>query len=490
MIDVRDFGNVGNGGDDSLVFQAAINAAIGQGKKLYVPAGRYLVNVHVRQRDASGGIVGDGFRTVLESFADNDFAVRVDASFPRSYVFRDLRFVGRGKQTHGLYYNGGASLNCQDVMFEGCGIGICSNSSIANNYQNANFRSCYCGVYFTTRTGDNVNVTDVAGGEVKLSAATFPQHSGLHEFCNPQFNLCDIAIYADNIDNPYGGADASAIHLFGGVIQNGHIGLWIKEGGYPGNQSSLVNSTWMETKKENLTITFNGSTQNSADFICESGAIYLENVRAARLVTGPNAYIEANRFTCEKPFLAEGNVRLLRCFTDAQFVNHPVSSISQFSVASAGRLAGSLSGGNSAFPDPRAVESLDFSTLPACVIRYNADSVRVVKDQPAYFEAKCESQRGPRFLFPGAGDKVRVMTFDMKTQLGSTVKFFGGLGTLFLPTVNDWKSYQFMGRHVGDRQEAFFYNHGTNPDTIALRRMQVMDFATHSEAAAFMESVH
>ena len=68
-ISVKDFGAVGNGTtDDSYAIQAALNA-VGNGGRLYVPAGKYLINTPLTVSNKTVFIQGDGIESIL--YGDN-----------------------------------------------------------------------------------------------------------------------------------------------------------------------------------------------------------------------------------------------------------------------------------------------------------------------------------------------------------------------------------------------------------------------------------
>tara|TARA_R110000787_G_scaffold193899_2_gene305439 strand:+ start:26341 stop:27834 length:1494 start_codon:yes stop_codon:yes gene_type:complete len=91
VINVRDFGAVGDGvTDDSAAMQAAINAAVAGGRRVYLPAGTYLISVPL-----TADITG--FKFFGES--EGSTILKADAGFTGSYML-DL-----GNGTTSRYFN-------------------------------------------------------------------------------------------------------------------------------------------------------------------------------------------------------------------------------------------------------------------------------------------------------------------------------------------------------------------------------------------------
>ena len=93
-VSVKEFGALGNGAaDDTAAFQSALNAAAG--KRLYVPAGRYLINSAVA---LPGNIVveGEGEESVVVC---NSAAGQFTATGQSNITFRSLQFTTAGTHT-------------------------------------------------------------------------------------------------------------------------------------------------------------------------------------------------------------------------------------------------------------------------------------------------------------------------------------------------------------------------------------------------------
>lgn len=152
---VRTFGAKGDGRDDSAAFHAAIKA----GRRVYIPAGRYRVNIDLSTIPDPNGLIlmGDGYGngtngTVLEGYDESLPVIR--GEFSKSSIIRKLKFTDfsinqtRGKyktiENDGIRFQYVYEVVYENIYFINLG-GWCVNlnSCIAHSFFNCQFFSGY-----------------------------------------------------------------------------------------------------------------------------------------------------------------------------------------------------------------------------------------------------------------------------------------------------------------------------------------------------------
>ncbi len=116
VVNVRDFGAIGNGSaDDTAKIQAAANAAIATGKALYFPAGLYLISSTIRLSGVMN-IYGDGegTTTVVTTANDAVFTWDFGTSGGENFSMQDMRLLGQ-------YSSGAATSSSAGITFTGSG---------------------------------------------------------------------------------------------------------------------------------------------------------------------------------------------------------------------------------------------------------------------------------------------------------------------------------------------------------------------------------
>lgn len=244
MINVRDYGAVGDGShDDYPAFAAAITAAkavnANAPSAVYAPAGHYMVSQPIVTGDFRG-LVGDG-KTSTTIIAGASMPYVLDARTMNRGTLRDFHIDCAGLASTGIitdYSGGGPSLNntYSDVFIE---------NHLQYGWQANNNNDCYFERIFITYSGTASLVSAAPGGPL--------------QFLNCNF-LGEIHVAAQNISFSY--------CVTGGIVLSGSgYNLLKYEGGYAfastntkavisidGNLSSNNNYP-----TESGPITFNGS---------------------------------------------------------------------------------------------------------------------------------------------------------------------------------------------------------------------------------------
>jgi len=117
-LNIKDFGANGNGGDDTVAVQAAVNKAVQLGKALYVPSGNYAVNGIT----ISGGILifGDGSEKSVFS-AGPAIGQKNIFSFSNAtgVTLLDCGFDGRNDVRTGVFPPASYELGQYNLFFDG-----------------------------------------------------------------------------------------------------------------------------------------------------------------------------------------------------------------------------------------------------------------------------------------------------------------------------------------------------------------------------------
>lgn len=281
---LRRFGCSGGGADDRQPANRAVKAAAENDDIgiVFIPAGRFLVNMAMTTNNPKIKFRGTGSASIIESYATNDFALRIKGQFPELCDVSDLKIDGGNKAKHGVYFNCGAGVSLRGCEVTQCGLGVVFNATIGGVISGGNINRSYCAVYYTTRVGD-LTVSDVAGQTVTLDAATFAQHSGFQYLDNVSFDINTIGIYQDQLDNPF--SLRSNISIRNGLFQNGNVGIWLKEGGFFGDYPMVVDHAWFENKSDAGPFSFNGDSIGPSDIYMESGRLIGESIRPSRIRT-------------------------------------------------------------------------------------------------------------------------------------------------------------------------------------------------------------
>lgn len=278
-VSVKDFGAVGDGvTDDTAAIQAAVDSIKNVGGVIYVPSGTYLCNVTI-DGSQTVDMYGDGVSSILKSNVNNQFAVRYERTF-RTPHFRDLKFQGTSKNTHGLYVNIGSKFSATNMHFDGCGMGLVFNATIDTRLVNCFWSGNYVGLYYTCRTTDgSPTVASINGQSYTFSSAFFPQQPGESDLISPFFNQNNIGLIIDQPNNPY--PKQANIKIHGGLVQGSlGAGVFFRDAGVVDSSApSFIKGTWFESDAPSA-FDFDGVTYTTTgDVVQLTGNLSLQETR-------------------------------------------------------------------------------------------------------------------------------------------------------------------------------------------------------------------
>jgi hypothetical protein len=156
---VLDFGAVGDGTtDDTAAIQAAVNAAMSENKRLYLPKGEYLVSSTITVTNSSGAglfIYGDTTSNFLVfpsgstiKYTGNSTAFQINGSASTvNLLVKNLTFKGNASAINAIKVDAGWFLTIEECVFQGFG-GVGASA-----------------VYLTRTTGGFVGVTKIINCE-------------------------------------------------------------------------------------------------------------------------------------------------------------------------------------------------------------------------------------------------------------------------------------------------------------------------------------
>lgn len=156
---VLDFGAKGDGiTDDTAALQAAVNAAMSQNKRLYLPKGEYLVSSTITVTNGSGAglfMYGDTTSNFLVfpsgstiKYTGNSTAFQINgAASTVNILIKNLTFKGNGSAINAIKINAGWFTTIEECVFQGfLGVGAAA-------------------IYLTYTTGSFVGVTKIINCE-------------------------------------------------------------------------------------------------------------------------------------------------------------------------------------------------------------------------------------------------------------------------------------------------------------------------------------
>lgn len=186
IINVKDFGAKGDGvTDDTAAIQAAINLAVGVGRRVSMSAGTYLTSATlVWPADWPVALVGEGVETTIINYTGNGDAVDIfdagaDTKFIKSSI-ECLRISGNGATSvNGISIRQGYAIALRNVRIHNFEVGVrveqswsvvfdfvridsCSQNGL-ELHNEANNVACYCCEFL-----DNANGVYVAGARAVL----------------------------------------------------------------------------------------------------------------------------------------------------------------------------------------------------------------------------------------------------------------------------------------------------------------------------------
>jgi hypothetical protein len=158
-LNVLDFGAVGNGiVDDTAAIQLAVNEAMSQNKRLYLPKGEYLVSGTITVTNGAGaglffyGDTTSNFLTfpsgsnIKYTGTSNLFQINGSASTV-NVMIKNITFKGNASALNAIKINAGWFVTIEECVFQGfLGVGAAA-------------------VYLTYNTGSFVGVTKITGCE-------------------------------------------------------------------------------------------------------------------------------------------------------------------------------------------------------------------------------------------------------------------------------------------------------------------------------------
>jgi hypothetical protein len=196
--------------DDTNAIQTAINDASTAGKKLYIPAGRYVVTSTINIPSKAGFlIVGDGNRNTMLSVKHNLNAVQLldGASHVLENIFILPHSEAYDGQFTGIYIKNGLSIQLNNVTIFSAKNGLvlegdsyhCTTKDlyVFNYYQN--------GVYFKKDTngmapnGNDIHLTIIYGRSTNQvgSIGINIEDGSINTFRAGEISGCEIAIYQE-----------------------------------------------------------------------------------------------------------------------------------------------------------------------------------------------------------------------------------------------------------------------------------------------------
>ena len=153
-VDVRAFGEIGSGGDDTSVIQAALDD---NNQDIFIPEGTFLCNLSV---DGAVNIRGSGPKSILKAFDSNPVITvteRISAAISgqgsaMGRRFENFTISGNGKTAKGISYSAATvEEEIVAVYFDNCTRGIDFGTSlIGNTVRYCNFVTCDYGIYGKT----------------------------------------------------------------------------------------------------------------------------------------------------------------------------------------------------------------------------------------------------------------------------------------------------------------------------------------------------
>lgn len=155
MLSVKDFGAVGNGSTDDT---AALNSALGSGRKVRVPVGTYKTTTALTCTTDNSGLVGEGRGSIIapSNTTGNVFTLGDGSAEVSGLLFRDLVIWPSAAKTTGYAFH---AQKVTDSLWSNVRIG-----SIDGYVANSNAHRLYHGIYFD-RFSQNV----WEGGEIVVS---------------------------------------------------------------------------------------------------------------------------------------------------------------------------------------------------------------------------------------------------------------------------------------------------------------------------------
>lgn len=165
-IDIRDYGAVGGGADDTTAIQAAVDA---NAQSVFIPEGQWLCNISV---NGAVNIKGSGPKSILKAYT-SDPVITVTARITQIFTgqgsamgrrFENFTIDGNSKTSKGIYYSAATvEEEIVAVYFDNCtrGVDFGTFGAIANTVRYCNFVTCDYGIYAkdsgTSATGLNLN---------------------------------------------------------------------------------------------------------------------------------------------------------------------------------------------------------------------------------------------------------------------------------------------------------------------------------------------
>jgi hypothetical protein len=266
-VSVKDFGAVGNGvADDTTPF----SNAFATGKRVYAPAGTYLLNF--LNVPSNTFLYGDGDNTIIKPLTiDTRCALGADSGSSSAYIenvtIQNVKFLGDvagsgfSEQKHLTSFNGVKNLlvqECQFIGFRGDGLYLGSGNTVGQERHNLNvtIQNCFFdGVNNDNRNG--ISVIDVDGLMItnnKFVRCTRSNMPGAIDVEPDGFvfhvvkNITISDNYFDTVRNgiTITNADNLTEPFFGFTIQNNYIKNATNEGisvGFSFNTSPLTQSS-------------------------------------------------------------------------------------------------------------------------------------------------------------------------------------------------------------------------------------------------------
>lgn len=514
-VSVKDFGAKGDGvTDDTNAFDNAIASL----KRVYVPAGTYLVNATINNKTI---IYGDGsFATILKPYntalAIMTYAISVGDFYYHSEV-RDLSFRGTGKvgvgftfgQTVPASYVSGNE-NAHNVKFYGVYFtGL--NKGIQFPYGNigTEFYSCSWGGNFYGIYTLNAKF----GGTM---------HAGLKYLFGGYFGSNDCGIYYHNAIDGGGG-----MSLYGVTFEGNKIGAYVYTTAHPYTPIQW-NDTWFETNG-----TYNGGTSTIDSWsgttlstqVLTNRTVIIDGDRAMHnfyggfltdmyvkatdsFVNFVNARVESSVAVLGGPFTVDttSTIRADNCYTSNGIRGDGLITTGMFSpgnfladntapssrsVIIKPRSAKITSYGPSRVSsDPYTVSRTTLgnaaivgSVVSDGVIYSTCNEWTTVTDQTVYTALTSNSLVNGNWY---------VATVDIKITAGSPAFSIDDQGTNILsniniPTVGKWYTIGVLGKAAATATQALWVTTGANA-TWRLSAFQIHEFSSRLEAQQFLES--
>ncbi len=186
MVNVRDFGAIGDGvSDDSAAFQAALAAAQARSSAVHVPASStpYLVGAALVLDGA--GLIGDGPGSMLKLGLSSGFAIQLTGDAPR---LAGLRLLGPGAST---WPHSAVEVNLGTVALDGVRIAAGARDAMLYGVE---ITACHTGMAIEGPVRAVVDCSFLFcrnGSEVRAGAA------GSVHFERPRFEACGRGLRAD-----------------------------------------------------------------------------------------------------------------------------------------------------------------------------------------------------------------------------------------------------------------------------------------------------